>query len=556
MKKTVALGISKFEDMINRDVFYIDKTYFIKEWWDSKDQVTLITRPRRFGKTLTLSMTETFFSNKYKDKSILFEPFKIWNDEKYRKIQGSYPVINLSFADVKQLSYYEFTEKIKRMISVLYRSHDYLLGSDKLNEDEKQEYAQIAAKKASDAEYMESVFKLSEYLSKHFGKNVLILIDEYDTPMLEAYTAGYWEEAIRYIRRMFHAAFKDNPYLERGLLTGITRITQESVFSDLNNLQVVTTTTKMYESCFGFTEDEVFQTLEEYGLDSSKEKVKYWYDGFKFGNQSDMYNPWSILNFLKQKEFAPYWINTSSNELVGTLIREGMIDVKKDFEILLNGGEVCTELDESITYAELSGNSKAVWSWLVTTGYLKIDGCIDEKYKVSLTNYEVKIAFYKLVKKWFDPVYNYYNNFIEMLLKGDVEGIQYYMSDVTENVFSYFDVGNSRLEKKTEQFYHGFTLGLIADLNRTHFVRSNRESGFGRYDICIEPYDKWKDGIIIEFKVFDEKQERSLQETGKRALQQIEEKKYENDLKSRGIQNIRKYGFAFHGKEVMVVEGH
>ncbi|MCD7762765.1 MAG: ATP-binding protein [Lachnospiraceae bacterium] len=552
-KKKVALGITDFSDMINRNVFYVDKTYFIRDWYESADQVTLITRPRRFGKTLTLSMVETFFSNRYADCSGLFQGLAVWEDENLRKLQGRYPVINFSLANVKQKSYESMKTVIRMLLAELFDRHSYLLESEKLSAAEKEEFLRVSQESASDEKCMHAFRFLSKCMYEYFGEKVMILIDEYDTPMLEAYTAGYWEEAIEYTRRMFHAAFKDNPYLDRGLMTGITRITQESIFSDLNNPRVVTTTVDMYQTCFGFTEDEVFTALETYDLADKKGEVKYWYDGFQFGSQSEIYNPWSILNFLSEKCLKPFWMNTSGNALVGKLVREGSVKVKDEFEILLAGGTIKTEIDESITYAELRGDSKTIWSWFLTTGYVKTVKRTEEGYEISLTNYEVREALYKLVKKWFSESYDEYTEFIRMLLCGNLEGMQRYLQKVTLYTFSYFDVGSHSTEsEKAEQFYHGFTLGIIADLYRTHILTSNRESGFGRYDVCIEPKDKVKDGIVIEFKVFDPQKEETLEDTIKRALDQIEDKKYEADLKARGVTKVRKYGFAFKGKEVLI----
>ncbi|MCD8105901.1 MAG: ATP-binding protein [Lachnospiraceae bacterium] len=555
MLKKAALGITEFEDIIGRNVFYVDKTYFIRDWYNSLDQVTLITRPRRFGKTLTLNMLETFFSLRFKDRGDLFEGLSIWEDAEFRELQGTTPVINFSLANVKQDTYESMCYVLRMMFSQLFRRHSYLLESEKLSEYEKEKYSAILWEKAPDESCMNAIQFLSQCMYEHFGKKVMILIDEYDTPMLEAYTAGYWEDAIKYIRRMFHAAFKDNLWLDRGLMTGITRITQESIFSDLNNARVVTTTVEMYETCFGFTEKEVFDALEEYGLSDQKEKVKYWYDGFRFGKQSEIYNPWSIINFLSEKKLKPYWMNTSGNALVGKLVQKGSLRIKDEFETLLQGGSIVTKIDESITYAELSNDSKTVWSWFLTTGYVRIVQEREKDYEIKLTNYEVREAFYHLIEKWFARSYDNYTGFIEMLLKGNLEGMQRYMEKVTMGTFSYFDVGSASSESEmAEQFYHGFTLGLIADMNDTHILTSNRESGFGRYDVSIEPRDKTRDGIIIEFKVFDPKKEETLEDTARRALVQIRDMKYETDLKARGIRRVRKYGFAFRGKEVLIEE--
>ncbi len=555
MARVAALGISNFQEAVTEDIFYVDKTHFIKEWWENRDKVTLITRPRRFGKTLTLNMVETFFSVRYAGCSDLFEKFAVWQEECCRKLQGTYPVISLSLAGVKDSNYLEMTENIKSLMANLYVNHNYLEKSDKLDESEKAFIKEMKFGRGTMQQCVTALRTLSELMYKHHGRNCIILIDEYDTPMLEAFVAGFWEGAIGFVRRLFHATFKDNPYLERGLMTGITRITRESIFSDMNNIRVVTTTTDAYTDCFGFTEEEVFAGLEEFDLADQKENVKRWYDGFQFGSRKDIYNPWSILNFLKQKKYEPYWMNTSGNALVGKLIQEGSLDVKKEFETMLGGGTVCTAIDESITYAELKSDSKTIWSWLLTTGYVRIVECHGDEYEIALTNHEVQKAMYRLIERWFSDAYNDYTGFIKMLLKGDLEGMNIYMDRLARYTFSYFDVGSESTEsEKTEQFYHGFTLGIIADLNCTHVVTSNRESGFGRYDVCIEPRDKSLDGIIIEFKVFDAKKEKSLEETAERALAQIEEKNYEADLKARGIGKVRKYAFAFHGKQVLIAE--
>ena len=552
MARVAALGIADFEKLVEKNVFYVDKTGFIKEWWDNNDEVTLITRPRRFGKTLTLDMVEKFFSVKYANRSDLFEKFDIWKDESYQDMQGGYPVISISLADIKDVNYAEMRESMKRCIGDMFRRHRYLLESDKLTDDDKQYFTRLSTGNGDDGEYMEALRKLSELMYLHYGKKAIILIDEYDTPMLESYVNGFWEKAILYIKKMFHATFKNNPYLERGLMTGITRITSESIFSDLNNLSVVTTTTDMYSDCFGFTEGEVVRALEEFDMSNEREGVKKWYDGFRFGNKTDIYNPWSIINFLKHKKYDTFWMNTRGNALVGKLIKEGDKSVKIEFETLINGGTVITDIDESITYAELRSDSKTIWSWLLATGYVKTVNLVDEKYEISLTNYEVKKSLYKLVEKWFSECYGQYRGFIKMLIENDVVGMNECLSDVIEKTFSYFDVSSTKENRRTEQFYHGFTLGIIADLNTTHFVTSNRESGYGRYDICIEPFDKSQDGIIIEFKLFDSKTEATLEDTTKRALEQIEEKNYEAELRARGIKNVRKYGFAFRGKEVLI----
>ena len=564
MSRTVGIGNQDYETIRREGYFYIDKTAFIREWWESGDSVTLITRPRRFGKTLNMSMVEQFFSVNYAGRSDLFEGLSIWQEEKYRRIQGTYPVIALSFAKVKENSYQNARKRICRIIADLYRQFDFLLDSEKLNERDRELYRIVSAD-MEDYVAAESLNALSSLLMRHYGKKVIILLDEYDTPMQEAYIDGYWEELVAFIRNLFNAAFKTNPYLERAIMTGITRVSKESIFSDLNNLKVVTTTSENYADCFGFTEGEVFAALEEYGLADQKQLVKDWYDGFIFGSKKDIYNPWSIINFLDDKKVGVYWANTSSNRLVGKLIREGSASVKKTFEILLSGGTLEMEIDEQIIYSQLLVKKNAVWSLLLASGYLKVlDTTFVERlgrtyYKLTLTNREVHIMFESMILDWFSGNDDY-NDFIKALLLGDVKAMNTYMNRVTQEMFSYFDTGKSN-RSEPERFYHGFVLGLMVELADRYVVTSNRESGFGRYDVMLEPRripmaasEGGDNAIILEFKVQDEEEERELADTVSQALRQIEEKNYQASLIAKGIprERIRKYGIAFCGKKVLI----
>ena len=562
MKKIVGIGHQDFETIRRNKYFYIDKTCFIKEWWESGDDVTLITRPRRFGKTLNMSMTETFFSVEYKDQENLFEGLKIWDQENFRKLRGTYPVIFISFADVKEISFSQARKKICSIIKTIYNQYRFLLEGNNLDESEKKDFRSVSDEmesyKASD-----SIKALSNYLSRYYGKKVIILLDEYDTPMQEAYVNGYWQELVAFTRGFFNSTFKTNPYLERAIMTGITRISKESIFSDLNNLEVVTTTSEKYEDYFGFTEEEVFAALDEYGLSDRKGEVKRWYDGFTFGKKADIYNPWSILNYLDKKQFAPYWANSSSNSLAGKLIREGSKDLKTSFQYLLTEKTVTTELDEQIVYDQLDNDEQAVWSLLLASGYLKVKhfkaymtdfGDWKQEYELALTNFEVKLMFRNIVRKWFSNAASVYNDFIKALLIGDLKAMNHYMNRVALATFSYFDTGKNPSGEEPERFYHGFVLGLMVDLADRYILTSNRESGFGRYDVMLEPRDPGNDGIILEFKVQDKGDEKELTDTVRAALDQIEKQKYETLLVEKGIpvDRIRKYGFAFSGKKVLI----
>ena len=559
LTNTVGIGIQNFMELRENHNFYIDKTSFIKEWWESNDSVTLITRPRRFGKTLNMSMIEEFFSVDYAGRGDLFEGLSIWEEEKYRNLQGTYPVISLSFARVKDTDYESTEYHIRELLRKEYEKHCFLMESNVLSEVEKV-YYQRMREEMKPLDVPMSLHNLSDFLSRYYGKKVIILLDEYDTPMQEAYVNGFWDEMVTFTRSLFNSTFKTNPYMSRAIMTGITRVSKESVFSDLNNLEVVITTSNKYATSFGFTEEEVFAALDAVGMGEEKEKVKEWYDGFVFGEYRDIYNPWSILNFLNKGEYTTYWANTSSNSLVGKLIREGSRQVKTGFETLLKGESLICPIDEQIVYNQLNGSKAAIWSLLVASGYLKIlsyedMGKVERRpnYELAITNKEVCLMFESMVQGWFEES-DEYGDFVTALLAGDLKAMNYYMQRVTIETFSYFDTGKGKFGDEPERFYHGFVLGLLVDLRREYVITSNRESGFGRYDLTMEPKDKTKDAMILEFKVHDPMDEKSLSETVEKALAQIEEKQYEATLIARGIpkEKIRKYGFAFEGKKVLI----
>ncbi|MGN0157678.1 MAG: AAA family ATPase [Brotaphodocola sp.] len=564
MVRNVAIGIQNFGDLIQKKYFYVDKTAFIKEWWDSGDSVTLITRPRRFGKTLNMSMLEHFFSVEYANRGDLFEGLDIWKQEEYRQIQGTYPVISLSFANVKEKNYDNTRNRICQLLTNLYVKYSFLKESSVLTDTDRMYYERMLALDVRETDATLALYQLSDFLYRYYGKKVIILLDEYDTPMQEAYVDGYWEELVGFTRSLFNSTFKTNPWLERGMMTGITRVSRESIFSDLNNLKVVTTTADEYATAFGFTETEVFDALELCGYAQEKEQIKKWYDGFIFGSHKDIYNPWSILNFLDTRKLSTYWANTSSNSLVGKLIREGNRNLKEKFELLLGGGVIRSEIDEQIVYNQLNGSEKAIWSFLLSSGYLKVlafetYGNIPEgsrpKYDLALTNLEVRLMFEIMIQGWFQEAEADYNDFIKALLLGDKKAMNVYMNRVALTTFSYFDTGNKPSGEEPERFYHGFVLGLMVELQNRYVITSNRESGFGRYDVMLEPKNPEKDdAILLEFKVHDEEDEETLKDTVSAALEQIEKRQYAASLIERGIpkERIRNYGFAFQGKKVLI----
>lgn len=560
MARTVAIGYQDFETIRQKEYFYIDKTNFIKEWWENGDNVTLITRPRRFGKTLNMNMLERFLSIEYTGQGEIFEGLSIMKDENYQKLQGIWPVISLSFADVKANTFLIAKEKICMLIRELYNKHDYLQTKETLNEQEQNFFRKIF-EPVTDSVVSYSLKNLSGYLSRYYGKKVIILFDEYDTPLYEAWVNGYWKEMAEFIRGLFNSTFKTNPYLERAVMTGITRISKESIFSDLNHLMVITSTSEMYTDCFGFTEKEVSAALREYGMQEKLPLVKKWYDGFTFGSRKDVYNPWSILNYLKTEKLATYWANTSSNHLVDQLIREGNTKIKISMEDLLNGKHLYKEIDEQIIFDQLDHDENAIWSLFLASGYLKVENYTlnedtgTDLYELSLTNKEVQIMFQKMIRKWFSGTDIVYNDFIKAMLNNDVKSMNIYMNKIALTTFSYFDSGRKPSEEaQPERFYHGFVLGLVVELAERYNITSNRESGFGRYDVMLEPKRKDDFAVIMEFKVRETEEEASLEETANEALEQIERQKYAASLEARGIAaaKIRKYGFAFEGKKVLI----
>lgn len=556
MPRTVAIGVQSFAELRERGYFLVDKTSFIADWWHSADQVTLICRPRRFGKTLNMDMVECFFSNRYASRTDLFNGLDVWNDAGLRCEQGTWPVVSLSFSAAKGASAEAVVRRMCEQIARAWRQHRDDIDADSLG-DQERDLLEGRTPFVDPMVAPNSLARLCELLEKSTGKRCIVLLDEYDTPLHEAWVGGFWHEVSEFVRAFFNSSFKSNPSMERALLTGITSVARESIFSDLNNPKVVSATSPEYATSFGFTQDEVFAAMEEFGL-RERDQVKDWYDGFTFGGVSDIYNPWSITNYLDSGRFAPYWANTSGNALISKIVRESDADLKSDFEVLLSGGSVEKRFDEQVSFDELGRRPGAVWGLLVAGGYLRIETAGPDHADGStlkITNREVALSFDGMVRGWFDAVSSRYNAFVRALLAGDLDAMNVYMNDVALDTFSTFDTGKRASGLEPERFYHGFVLGLLVELRGRYLICSNRESGFGRYDVLLEPVDpKADDGIVLEFKVHNPRKEATLEDTVSAAKQQIVDKRYASDLEAKGLapERIHAYGFAFEGKRVLI----
>lgn len=549
-----SIGCQDFEELIIGNAFYIDKTDFINRWWQTGDKVTLITRPRRFGKTLNMSMINCFFSIQYNNRSDLFKDLIINHNHQLMDLQGTYPALFISFGSVKGSNLIALMNQLNNAIrssifpyidTINKACTDNVISTNDLDSFLRLYYSDSFDSTLS---LLSLCFKL---LNKIYNRKIIILLDEYDTPMIEAWLLGVWNECADNIRSLFNLLFKTNNYLERGLLTGITRITKESFFSDLNNLRVYGMTSNKYSDCFGFTQTEVVSALSAQCLDTFEE-VKSWYDGFIIGNTENMYNPWSIVNYLSDKEFHAYWVNTSSNRLISDLFMCGSQDLKMSLEDLINGKPISSVIDETMILNDLYTHDYAIWSLLFSSGYIKPISKNGDYFKLIPTNKEVEILLPKLISRWFEGM-NSYNLFIKALFQNDLEYMNKYMNSISQSIISYFDTSSGNSEP--EKFYHGLVLGLLVTQQDNFIITSNRESGFGRYDIIMKPHNpKENHAIIIEFKV-KSLSEDDLTITAKRALEQIKEKAYATELINSGIDpsNIYEYGFAFEGKNVLIL---
>ena len=550
----IGIGESDFKGLRIRNNYYIDKTMYIKNIIDNQSRVILVTRPRRFGKTLNMSMLKYYFDCTQKDNKELFEGLKIMEqDESYTSKLGNYPVIYLTLKDVQDTTYENMILYLKTAILDMYQEHIYLLKSDKIYEFEKERIKEILFGREDEVTLKNSIKELSKYLSRHYEKPCILLIDEYDVPLQNAYVEGYYDEAVKFFKTFYGTTFKDNPYLEKTVLTGVSRVAKESIFSGANNFKVFTVLDNEFADDFGITEEEMDKIIQDFDVQDEKEEIKKWYDGYTIGNVEGIYNPWSIINYLNRKELMPYWVNTSSNDLI-KLVLKNSSKIKEKIEKLLKDEEIEVPINLETVIVGIENNEDNIWGLMLGTGYLKVTEVVnlaEHIYKVKLPNYEIKLLFQQIITEWFrnKVIGNDLKSILKDLVTLNLKEYEKKFVVLVREMFSYMDVG----ENTAENFYHAFVLGMLVGLKDTYYVNSNRESGYGRYDIMLEPKDKNGNSFIMEFKVLEDKEEKTIEDTIENAKKQIEEKGYEQNLKERGFNNITKMVYAFKGKEVKML---
>lgn len=547
----IGIGTSDFKKMRVKDNYYIDKTMYIKNILDNKSEIILITRPRRFGKTLNMSMLKYYFDCKTKDNKELFKGLKIMEqEEKYTSKLGYYPVIYITLKDVQDENYEKMLLNMRTAILEMYQEHRYLLDSNKIYPEEKEKIIEILYGREDEVTLKNSVKELSKYLNRYYERSVMLLVDEYDVPLQNAYVEGYYEKAVKFFKTFYGVTFKDNAYLEKTVLTGVSRVAKESIFSGANNFKVFTVLDEGFSSDFGITTEEMEKVVKDFEIEEEKEEIKKWYDGYTIGEEEGIYNPWSILNYLTDRKLIPYWVNTSSNDLI-KLIFKNSTTVKEKIERLLKDEEIEIKIDQETVIVGIEENEDNIWGLLLGTGYLKVTKVVDltkNIYRVKIPNYEIKFLFEEIIDDWFrnKVMGNDLNSILKDLITLNIEEFEEKFKILVREMFSYMDVGKNT----AENFYHAFVLGMLVGLKDSYYVNSNRESGTGRYDIMLEPKDKLGNSFIMEFKVFKEEKEKTIEETIENAKRQIENKEYEENLKQRGFAHITKMVFAFKGKEV------
>jgi len=556
--KRQPIGVDDFKEIVESDLYFIDKSLFIKEVIDDSSKVVLIARPRRFGKTLNMSLLRYYFEKTEVDTSYLFKEYKIWKQgDVYTNEQGKYPVITLTFKNVKMSDWNINLALIKSAISSEFIRHSYILKSNTIEGKNKETFEKIYNGKAKTEDYINSLELLSKALYNFHKQKPYILLDEYDTFLNEAYIHGHWVEAIEFMKAFMNSGFKNNLYLQKGIMTGIFRVAKESIFSDMNNLNVSTILSDSYSEYFGFTNEEVEEVFKYYKTEESIDKVAEWYNGYLFGkkNQKVIYNPWSIIMYINKGHLESYWINTSGNAIIRKLATEGDSNIQLSIKDIIEGGTIDNvKIDENIIYSQIEKSDKSIWSFMLMSGYLKpvkLDLKEDGVYcTLKVPNKEVYYFFRNIMQDWFDETIKggSVEQMLRSLLAGDIDTFYEIFAHTVMSVFSYNDL----MEDRSESFYHAFVLGMLVYIDKEYDIKSNRESGFGRYDVIIIPKDKSKKGIIIEFKKASRLKNETIDQALEMALKQIEEKKYDCELKALGINDIVKVGIAFKGKDVKI----
>lgn len=552
--KGIGIGESDFKGLRIKDNYYIDKTLYIKHIIDNQSRVILVTRPRRFGKTLNMSTLRYFFDCEKKDTSKLFEGLKIMEQgEKYTSKLGAYPCIYITLKDVRGSNLEEMMLLFQTELNELFIDHANLLKSEKIFDVEKEMFNTILNLKGNKIQLQGAIKLLSRMLYREYEKPVMLFLDEYDVPLQNAYVQGFYDEAIEFFRTFYGTTFKDNQYIEKTVLTGVSRVAKESIFSGANNFRVYTVLDNEFAEDFGITENEMDKIIQDFNIQDDKEEIKKWYDGYKIGDTEGIYNPWSILNYLTDRKLMPYWVNTSSNDLI-KLILKNSSTIKEKIEALLRGEEIILPINFETIIVGIEQNEDNIWGLLLGTGYLKITEVVnlaESVYKVKLPNYEIKNLFEGIIRDWFSNkvIGNDLRSILNDLVTLNLYEFERKFIVLVRQMFSFMDVG----ENTAENFYHAFVLGMLVGLKDTYYVNSNRESGFGRYDIMLEPKDKNGNSFVIEFKVLDDLSETTIEQTIESAKKQIIDKKYEENLIERGFKNITKMVFAFNGKDVKMI---
>jgi len=556
MKQKSSITHFDFEEIISKDLYYVDKTLFIKDIIESKQAVYLFPRPRRFGKTLNMMMLRRFFEKTEVSKKHLFDGLLIANEPEIMALQGQFPVIWLTFKGVKGQNWKHSDVMLRALLSEEYGRHDYLNTSDKLDVDDKLYFKEIYSQNKEFVNNL-AIRNLCKFLQKHHGVKPYLLIDEYDTPINDAYINNYYTDCIACFRELYSQALKDNPYIERAVITGIYRVAKESIFSGLNNLKVATILNEDFASSFGFTQAEVDKIIIDYERESDAETIKRWYNGYVFGKETVIYNPWSVLYYVDDKDRMPkpYWVNTSNNDIIKELITNGNTEIKQDIETLINGGTIKKLITEDVVFGNINIAKDALWSFFLFSGYLKlihIDEVNGQRIGTfAIPNIELLTIIKDSIDYWFvkSESSDKFETVLKYLKAKRFEDFEDYFEEFIAQVCSYYDFAN----KEPERVYHALVLGMMVNLQSEYKITSNRESGYGRYDIVLHPLKNNLPAFVFEFKKFNKKVEKSIQDTVDTALNQIKTLNYASTLQQEGFADIHYIAIAFKGKKVKLV---